>query len=154
MNKAQRRVYFTQLWPAACRARGWAVRDEARRRETTRECMRAIGAGERDSTRELNEAQVTALFVYLRHLGRPDDLRASAEWADCQEDYVRHNRVRQGDYWRTRAGYAAGGKLEKRRFGGRAHGGFCGTTELAAEEADQYLLTMRRRAAARKGGRP
>ncbi len=150
MNKAQRRLYFTQLWPAACRAQGWERNDDARRKAVTRRCMELIGGPATDSTTGLNQAQITALFAYLRHLARPDDLRLLSSWILIQEGgAMKFNQTRQGDYWRRKAGYQQRGKLERRRFENKPTAGIFDEPALSGREAEQYLMTMRARAKAR-----
>lgn len=149
MNAAQRRVYFTQVWPAACAAQGWSPKDDAMRRQCTATAMRLCGCAGITSASQLNSAQVTALFCYLKHLARPMDLRLLSDWDDCQKDYISYNRTLQAGYWRTRAGYRKGGRIDRQRFEGRPSGGIYDSSKMTKEEADQYLMTMRARAKAK-----
>jgi len=120
LNDVQRKIYFGQLWPAACQAKGWRVKDDVRRQHTTAECMRMVKAPITDSTTALGPDQVTALFCYLDHLVHPGDLIRAAKWVDCQTDYRAYNRARQAD-WHQRKAYGRGGrKLTQNRFGGAA----------------------------------
>lgn len=120
MTDEQRNRYFGQYWPGACQAKGWRVKDEVRRRHTTGECMRLVRAPITESTTALGEAEITALFCYLDHLGHPGDLLRSARWVDCQTDYKAYNLARQAD-WHQRKTYGRGGrKLTKNRFAGAA----------------------------------
>lgn len=149
MNAAQRRIYFTQLWPAAARQLGCARSDEAARQAATAEAMRLVNGPRTSSTRSLGPAEVTALFTYLRHLGNPDDLRTLSAWMSCQEDYQKFNAVRQGSWWRDKAGYRSRGRCERDRFGNRPSDGLFDEDRMSAEEAAQYLMTMRARAQAK-----
>lgn len=149
MNPSQRRIYFTQLWPAAAKALGCSRSDNEARQAVTREAMRLVGAPATDSTKGLSPAAVTALFTYLKHLARPDHLQSLSAWMSCQEDYHKFNRVRQGNWWRDKAGYKRGGKIERHRFGNRPSDGLFDEERMSANEADQYLLTMRTRAKAK-----
>jgi len=146
MNAAARKLYFTQVWPAAAAALGCARGDDAARRAVTREAMRLVGGPATDSTSALGPAEVTALFTYCRHLAAPEDLRLLSAWMSCQEDYKTFNAVRQGDWWRERAGYKRQGRIDRQRFGGRPAGGLFNESALSPEEARQYLMTMRARA--------
>jgi hypothetical protein len=146
MNAAQRRIYFTQIWPAACRAQGWDRRDDMSRRGITALAMKHVGGRATTSTTELDPAEVTALFTYLRHLAAPEDLRRLSAWMDCQADFRTFNTTRQAEFWRAKAGYRPRGRIERQRFGGRPYDGLYGDPRMSAAEADQYLLTMRTRA--------
>ena len=126
MTDEQRNRYFGHYWPAACQWKGWRVKDEVRRRHTTGECMREIRAPMTESTTDLGPDEITALFVYLDHLGHPSDLIKAAAWVDVQTDYRAYNRARQAD-WHERKTYGPGGskRLRKQRFSGQgsAQGG-------------------------------
>lgn len=145
MNKLQRSLYFRDLWPAACAAQGWLPKDDARRRAVS---LHATGT---ESTTAMEEWQVTALFTYLRHLGRPDDLTASAAWLNCQENPKAYNMVRQGKFWEKKTYGKLGTKakggnsqLHRRRFGNSIP---ATEFEKPADEqtAHEYLLTTRTR---------
>lgn len=148
MTTAQRRLYFTQLWPDACQAQGWRRGDDTRRKAVVQECAEAIGAPPTDSTRDLGEAAITALFTYLRYLGNPDDFAALADWDTCRKDYLTWNTMKQGNWWRGKAGYKSRGKLDKQRFKNRPTSGLFDAPAMTAEEAEQYLMTNRARARA------
>jgi hypothetical protein len=49
VNFAQRKPYFTQLWPSACGAQGWEPKDETKRHLVTRQCMLLCGGPDTDS---------------------------------------------------------------------------------------------------------
>lgn len=150
MNAKQRLAYFSRYWPAACAAQGWDRRDEARRRAVTAQCMALCGGPATESTTALDEAHITALFAYLAHLARPDDLRYFSNWLEVQERGASVvNAARQGDYWRRKAGYRPRGRLEKQRFGQRPTSGLWDAPEMDGAEAAQYLMTMRARAKAK-----
>lgn len=71
MTKAQRSHFFGRLWPAACQAQGWDVKDEDTRRAV---CERVTGAR---STSGLTERQITLLFAEVKHLAAPLDFDAA-----------------------------------------------------------------------------
>ena len=120
MTPKERAAYFAHLWPEACYANEWEPKDEARRRATTVECMAMIRGPRVDSTSKLGPDEITALFVYLRHLGDPSSLEKSADWVSCQEDYKTFNRARQAD-WHERELYGTGkNKFDRNRFAGAA----------------------------------
>lgn len=149
MNTSQRRIYFTQLWPAAAEQLGCKRSDNDARQAVTREAMRLVKGPHTNSIKDLGAAEVTALFTYLRHLGRPDDLRTLSAWMSCQEDYLKFNQVRQGSWWRDQAGYRRRGRCERDRFGNRPTDGLFDEDRMSTEEASQYLMTMRARAKAK-----
>ena len=67
MTKPQRAHFFGHLWPAACQAQGWEVKDETTRHAV---CLRVTG---QESMSGLNQRQLTALFTEVRHLADPLD---------------------------------------------------------------------------------
>lgn len=146
MNAAQRKHYHGRLWPAACRAQGWDRRDGERRKAVTREAMRLCKGPATDSSAELDEAAVTALFAYLEHLADPENLRKLSWWMTCQEDPRAANEARQGDYWARKAGYGRKGRIAKERFKHRPYDGLYEESRMDRREAGQYLMTMRARA--------
>lgn len=152
MNDDQRRIYFTQLWPNACDAQDWDPRDTRRRHLVTAECMRLVGAPASDSVTTLGEAEVTALFTYLRHLGDPQNLRLLSAWMSCQKDYRTFNTARQGNYWRAKAGYKSRGRCDRDRFANKPTAGLFDESTMTAKETEDYLVTMRKRSW-RKHGR-
>lgn len=120
MTPKERAAYFGRLWPEACFANEWDVKDEAQRRAVTLECMRLIRVRPTDSTSKLGNDEVTALFVYLRHLADQASLEKSADWVSCQEDHRTFNRARQAD-WHERELYGTGkNKWDRNRFAGAA----------------------------------
>lgn len=142
MTKAQRTFYFKQLWPDACAANGWSVRDDNRRKTVTADCMSAIGGPDTDSTSGLGEDEVTALFCYLDHLAAPADLDKSARWVTCQEDYRTFNRAKQAD-WHERELYGKRpNKLDRDRFAGETSAAAGPLDNLDAEAVRQRHLTM------------
>lgn len=139
MNSEQRKRYFGDLWPAACRANNWSRSDDAQRRAVT---LQALGTA---STTGLDENQITALFCYLRHLGNPQDAALEREWAICKADPAKYNRLRHAEFWRQQSGYKHGGKLDRERFG--VHFDEEVQAEhMTAAEVEKYLLTQRSRA--------
>jgi hypothetical protein len=147
MNFAQRKLYFTSLWPRACGAQDWDERSDDKRHQVTRQCMLLCGGPDTDSTTTLGEAEISALFTYLRHLGAPQDLRLHAAWEDCQRDYRARNMALQGDYFRRKAGYKTGGRIMRDRFAGKP------LAEMSKTEAENYLTTMRARATGQRARR-
>ena len=118
MTPATRTKYF-QLWGAACLGQGWSAKDNARRNATTAKCMEEIRGPQTDSTTELGQDEVTALFCYLEFLAHPDSLDHSARWVDCKTDYKAYNRARQADWHEVKTyGVAGSKKLARDRFNG------------------------------------
>lgn len=145
MTPKERAAYFGRLWPEACFANEWDVKDEARRREVTLECTRLIRVRPTDSTSALSRDEVTALFVYLRHLADPASLEKSADWVSCQEDYRTFNRARQAD-WHERELYGTGkNKFDRNRFGGAATAAGSPLGTLDRKETAQRHLTFAHR---------
>ena len=119
MTPPTRTKYFRDLWPAACRAQGWTIKDDARRNATTLTFMEEVSGPQTDSTTELGPDEVTALFCYLEFLAHPDSLDHSARWLDCKTDYKAYNRARQADWHEVKTYGAAGSKkLARDRFNG------------------------------------
>lgn len=118
MTPRERSTYFGQLWPAACHANEWVVKDDAQRRAVTAECMRQVRGPKTDSTSALGPDEVTALFTYLLHLADSASLDKSARWDTCKEDYRTFNRARQAD-WHERELYGRGkNRFDRNRFRG------------------------------------
>jgi len=142
MTSIQRAHYFRTLWPAACAARGWNPRDDARRKQTTAACMAAIRAPISDTTTALAQDEITALFCYLDHLAAPDSLDKSARWITCQDDYKTYNRARQAD-WHERALYGhRPNKLDRDRFAGETSAAAGPLDTLDPEAVRQRHITM------------
>jgi len=150
MNKLTRIHYFTKAWPQACETQGWDPTDEKKRHLVTRQCMLLCGGPDTDSTILFGQAEISALFTYLRWLAFPNDPRKCAAWAACQVDYRTRNVAAQGDYWRRKAGYDKGGRVDRDRFGGKSVAGQCRESTMTKREADDYLMTMRARANAKR----
>lgn len=152
MKPAQRSLYF-HLWSTAAIAQGWSPKDDLRRRQTTVDCMAAIHreilperAGV-DSTSALMDAEVTALFVLLTHLGAPADPVASARWLECQADYRDFNLARNADWFQAQAGYRGKSRITRDRFSGRTKAEAEGFSEqLRGEALRQRVVTMSCRA--------
>lgn len=142
MNAKERSLYFSDLWPAACLAHEWGVKDEGRRRRVTRECMDLIGGPDTDSTSKLGPDEVTALFTYLRHLADPASLEKSARWVTCQDDYHTFNRARQADWHESKAYGGAKTKLARQRFGGETSAAGDALADLDPEKVAKRHLTM------------
>jgi hypothetical protein len=158
MNPKTRTAYFS-IWKKVMAVQGWdkltkPLQDD-KRRAVTSKTMQDIGAGDCDSTTRLSPAEVTALFTHLNHLARPDCLTAAKLWTDCMADYKAFNMSKQADWHEKKAyGRTGGGRLDRQRFGGRAHAvqnDF--SRPLNRREAEQRLMTTRSRARA-KYGRP
>lgn len=152
MTPAQRTAYHAQLWPAACAAQGWTALPKAEReqirRDVTRTCCTLIGVPARDSSTDLDEHEVTALFCYLKHLAEPDSVLVAHAWDECMRDHIAFNMSRQADWYQARTyGRTGAPRLARERFQGRATA--AGSTferPLTRDEAEQRLLTMRARA--------
>lgn len=67
MTPGQRKNYRGNLWPAACKAQGWDVKDEKRRQQVNLEAVGEV------STSEMDNDQVTLLFDHLKWLADPYD---------------------------------------------------------------------------------
>lgn len=142
MTPNERKVYFGHLWPDACLANEWDVKNDAKRRTVTVDCMRAIRAPETDSTSALGRDEVTALFTYLIHLADPSSLDKSARWVTCQEDYRTFNRAHQAD-WHERALYGAGkNKLDRNRFKSATSAAGGPLDTLSEDEVRKRHITM------------
>jgi len=142
VTSRERSVYFGTLWPAAAHANEWDVKDERQRKTVTRQCMAEIGGPATDSTTALGPDEVTALFVYLAHLGDYASLDKSAEWDRCKQDYQTYNRAKQAD-WHERALYGPGkNKLDRQRFGGATSASGGPLDSLDAGEVRRRHLTV------------
>lgn len=142
MTTKERAAYFGHLWPEAALANEWLVKDEVQRRAVTIECMGLVRGPLTDSTSALGPDEITALFVYLRHLGDCASLEKSADWVSCQQDYKTFNRARQAD-WHERELYGSGkNKLDRNRFAGKATAAGGPLETLDAEEVRKRHLTM------------
>lgn len=153
MNPGQRKHYFSMLWPAVLRANGWdklnTAQREEKRRQVTRDAMTAVHGSDTDSTTDLGEAEITALFVYLGHLADPLSLVRAGDWAECQRDYIAFNICRQADFYQAKAYAGDPEKLLKERFQGRrSAAGETFQRPLTRAEAEQRRTTMRERARA------
>ena len=74
MTKGERVKLFRDLWPAACLANEWDIKDDTKRREVILECMELVrGPLVTTSSPEFGRDEVTALFCYLQHLADPAD---------------------------------------------------------------------------------
>lgn len=154
MSPEERSQYFGHRWPAACKARGWRVKDDVRRRHETGVCMAAIRAEFTESVSGLGHDEVSALFCYLDFLAHPGDLKKSANWLDCQQDYRAYNRARQAD-WHERKTYGGRGhKLRKNRFKGQASARGEAFDPFDPAEIRKRHLTMRTRHEKKHGYKP
>lgn len=142
MTPKERAAYFGHLWPAAALANEWDVKDDAKRRAVTVDCMRAIRAKVTDSTSSLGRDEVTALFTYLLHLADPSSLDKSARWVTCQEDYRTFSRAKQAD-WHERELYGNGkNKLDRDRFAGATSAAGGPLETLDEDEVRKRHITM------------
>jgi hypothetical protein len=120
MTPGQRSSYFL-LWADVCAAQKWNAKDRAKRNEVTARCMSEVGGPATDSTTELGEAEITALFCFLTYLKTGDaDLDAAARWVDCKQDYKAFSLARQAD-WHEEKLYgktSKPNKLDRNRFKG------------------------------------
>ncbi len=94
MTRAQQVHYRKRLWPAACAAQGWDVKDEDRRRDVTRETTG------QDSTSGLTNKQVDRLFRRLEWLANPGDFDAA--YADANPELAGEEAERARITWRIR----------------------------------------------------
>lgn len=78
MTQGQQVRYRKTLWPAACKAQGWDVKDEAKRREIT---LEKTG---QDTTKGLKNKQVDRLFRHLEWLADPTNFDAA--YADANPE--------------------------------------------------------------------
>jgi hypothetical protein len=143
MTPATRTRYF-RLWAAACRCQRWPAKDEAFRRSITRQVMEAIGAPITDSTSELGNDEITALFIFLETKADDSDLMKAARWVDCQKDYRMVNRGRQADH-HERALYGPSkkpNKLDRNRFAGQRTALGHPLSDFDPEEVRKRHLTM------------
>jgi hypothetical protein len=92
MTKPQLSFYWgkTSLWAGAwagaCAAQGWDPKDDVQRRAVTLEAARKINLHSTcDSIAGLNQDQITALFVLLKSLAEPLNLRAARATANPEE---------------------------------------------------------------------
>jgi hypothetical protein len=142
MNARERAKYFGELWPAACLANEWDLKDEARRRAVTVECMRLVRGPNTESSSALGPDEITALFCYLEHLADAASLEKSARWVTCQEDYHTFNRAKQSD-WHERALYGnKPNKLSRDRFGGATSAAGGPLESLDPEKVRKRHMTM------------
>ena len=143
MTPGERNEYFGRLWPAACEVCDWNPKDDGQRRAVTLECMRLVrGPAVTASSPAFGPDEVTALFVYLRHLGDPSSFDKSAEWARVQEDYRTYNRARQAD-WHERELYGRGkNRFDRNRFRGKASAAGGSLDSLDPEEVRKRHMTF------------
>ena len=90
MTPRQRSTYFGTLWPAVCKAQGWNIKDENRRKCVT------YGATGEESTSDLDQDQITLLFNKLKHLADPqnfDKALADSDPAAALAEYQRPNLI-------------------------------------------------------------
>lgn len=142
MSPAQRKHYFG-LWIDVCAAKGWKAKDDARRREATLDCMRAVGGPVvGTSNADFSDDEITALFCYLDHLADRASLDKSARWVTCQEDYRAFSRARHAD-WHERETYGKGkNKLDRDRFKGEATAVAGPLDPLNQEQVRKRHITM------------
>lgn len=138
MNAKQRAYFFKHLWPACCAANGWDPKDDALRHDVVEY---ATGL---DSTRHLSAHQVTALFLYVRHLADPADTRIADQWRTCRTSPYKFNLLRQAEHFRRLCGYARIGKLSKERFDLYFEENFDLAT-LSQDELNHFLWTCANR---------
>lgn len=93
MTPRQRSTYFGTLWPEACKAQGWNVKDENRRK-----CVTFSATGE-ESTSDLDQDQVTLLFNKLKHLTDPQNFDKAL--ADADPATALAENQRQKIIWRV-----------------------------------------------------
>lgn len=143
MTPGERIHYHTKLWPAACLANEWDLKDDARRRQVALDCMQLVGGPLVTTSSPLfGRDEVTALFCYLEHLADPSSFDKSARWDTCRQDYRTYNRARQAD-WHERKLYGQGkNKLDRDRFAGAKSASGGALDDLDAEETRKRHMTF------------
>lgn len=94
MTSRQRSTYFGTLWPAACAAQNWNLRDHQRRRDVT------FSATGKESTGDLNQSEITLLFNKLRWLADPSNFDKAL--ADSDPASALDENSRKQVVWRIR----------------------------------------------------
>lgn len=155
MTPGQRSSYFL-LWTGVCAEQGWSAKDKAKRNATTARCMSEIGAPATDSTTDLGEDEITALFCYLHHLADQASLDKSARWDSCRQDYKTFSRARHADWHETQLYGEGKNKLDRNRFKGEASASRGALEDLDPEAVRQRHMTVasRHQKKARKLGQP
>lgn len=146
MTPGERVHYHKTLWPAACLANEWDLRDDERRRRVTLDCMQLVGGPlVTSSSPRFGRDEVTALFCYLEHLSHPDDFDRAARWDTCKADYKTYNRARQAD-WHERQLYGKGkNKLDRDRFAGATSASGGALDDLDPEKVQKRHMTFAHR---------
>lgn len=144
MTPATRTRYFA-LWAAACRCQKWPAKDEAFRRSVTRQVMEAVRAPVTDSTSDLGNDEITALFIFLDHKANDGDLIKAALWVEALKDYRTVSRAKQADY-HERALYGSNkrkpNKLDRNRFAGETSALGKPLADLDPEEVHKRHITF------------
>ncbi|MBB5033132.1 hypothetical protein [Prosthecobacter vanneervenii] len=104
MSPSQRKTYFGTLWPDVCRAQGWNVKDEERRRDVT------FAATGQESTSKLNQDQITLLWIKLKWLADPANFDKA--YADANPEIALAEHKRQNVIWRIEKAAQAKGLNE------------------------------------------
>tara|TARA_R110002094_G_scaffold219965_1_gene192268 strand:+ start:131 stop:691 length:561 start_codon:yes stop_codon:yes gene_type:complete len=146
MTKGERVKLFRDLWPAACLANEWDIKDDTKRREVILECMELVrGPLVTTSSPEFGRDEVTALFCYLQHLADPADFDKAARWDTCLQDYRTYNRARQAD-WHERKLYGdKTNKLDRDRFNGEKNASGGPLDELDPDEVSKRHMSFAKR---------
>lgn len=92
MNAKQRSTYFGRLWPDACQAQKWNVKDEERRKDVT------FAATGEESTSKLSEEQITLLFNKLKWLADPTNFDKA--YKDANPEIALKDHKREQVIWR------------------------------------------------------
>lgn len=143
MTPGERVHYHKTLWPAACLANEWDLRDVEKRHEIVLRCMQEVrGPRVTTSSPQFGRDEVTALFCFLEHIADQASLDKSAAWDSCKQDYRTYNRARQAD-WHERKLYGGGkNKLDRNRFKGAATAQGHVLDNLDPEETRKRHLTF------------
>lgn len=79
LSAEQRRLYFSTLWPRACKAQGWNPRDEDRRRAVTHQLIGKF------STTGISQLQITVLFRGLELFADEENIAKIAALKAAQD---------------------------------------------------------------------
>jgi hypothetical protein len=149
MTAKQRHLYLLTLWPAACEAQGWEVRDITRRQAVT---LYATG---QESSKGLDNRQITRLFDYLAHLAQPDSLQAAM--AHANPDLADEADKRRQLVWAIQQLRFADRYIQQTATGAMRSTHETRWQDLPLEKLHQLRMTLKARAqqrAVREGKRP
>lgn len=141
MTRNQQIHYRTRLWPEACAAQKWSLKDEDKRREITLETT-----GE-ESTAKLNNKQVDRLFRRLKWLAKPQDFDAAYAEANpeiADEEADRNRILKRISNKAKKAGFTEAYLDEASKFKVRQHG-VKNWRDLPREELVNFSRTIHSR---------